>query len=112
MEANNIKKINKKTLLNINNSVTRIDPTDKAQAMTVQLKFSGLFHVNTTVQSIINAIYNIALHSENLKEESSIITDLCRLAEQLIPVEESQFIDDLIIEGSYNKADFVNLENL
>jgi hypothetical protein len=112
MDSKNITRINKKALLNINNLVDRIDPTNQTQAVTVELKFSGLFDVNTTIKSIIDAIYNIALHSENLNEESSIITDLCRIAEQLIPVNESQFIDDLIIEKSYNEADFVPLESL
>lgn len=91
-----------------------IDPTAKKANVKKELNFFNYSELGCKIESVINAIQVISYAETQLedKEKTAIVYDLAEILKALIPQNELEFIDKLLVNPTTEQSNMINIKNL
>ena len=110
---NNIK-INKSALLQLEDLYKDIIPKENNKPISITLEFNCNIEVAYTQNSIIEIIQKALLEGNNLEKLSTNIADALDVVKKLIPFNQMEFLDSLLIDNNSNTStvNFVDIKTL
>jgi hypothetical protein len=114
-KSQNITAFNKEVIKNCNSLLTNLTPKSREQneRLTMELKYFNYFDLSAKIESILTAIQIVAYDDRSEpKDKNSVIFDLAEIVKQIFPQNEMEFLDNLFLEPTKNKSDFININQL
>lgn len=112
----NITHFNKKAFETSEYTLTslNIDASTKKASVKKELDFFSYGELGCKIESIINAIQIISYAETQLegKEKIAIVYDLAEILKALIPQNELEFLDELLISQSSTKSDMIDIKKI
>lgn len=108
MSLQPITEYSKKGLKNISEHLELSDW--EAEPVVKQITFSNFADLKNSLYSILDAIEIIGYNGE--KKDMATCAGLAELAKKMLPTEEMDFLDSLLIKTDNNKKEFSKIENV
>lgn len=110
MKTNPITEFNKEPLINISNQINLSDYSNEPVFKNVL--FQDFSCIGNAIHCILSAIETIGFSGN--KEDLAVCGGLAEIAKKLVPLEELEFLDKLLIEKEKfgEKIEFTPIENL
>lgn len=112
----NITHFNKKAFDSYEFALTSLntDKNTKNANVKKEIKFFDYGDLGCKIESIINAIQVISYSETQLedKQKTAIIYDLAEILKELIPQNELEFMDELLVHQSKVQSDMINIKKI
>jgi hypothetical protein len=80
------------------------------EPVTKQITYQDYESIGIDLRTILNAIEIIGFNGQ--VQDLAICASLAKIGEKLLPVNELEFLDSLLIKATENKNEFVKIEKL
>jgi len=109
-----ITKINKEALKRLPVLIQSLTKKEEQTSVKVNISFDNYYSQMITLHSIIKAIKVISYEDMNEQNQNNahLVNELSSIASQIIPFNECEFLDELLIKTDFGNPNFVEINQI